>query len=88
MGQSKSSQQEKPTVTESEEEFLSLNMENVSNERITEDVEDIVHDLENLLGDSYSSAPDKGARSGSKTSEDVNLALEEFEELTRKDDGK
>lgn len=83
MGQSKSTEQEKPAAIESEEEFLNLNMENVSNERITEDVEDIVHDLENLLGDSYS-VP---ARSSTKTTEDVSLALEELEELTKKDDG-
>lgn len=82
MGQSRSAEQPKPSTLESEEEFLNMNME--SNERITEDVEDIVHDLENLLGDSYSSAPSRSSET-KKSDEDVNLALEELEELTRKE---
>lgn len=87
MGQSKSSEQPKSAMMESEEEFLNLNMENVSNERITEDVEDIVHDLENLLGDTYNTS-NKGPRTAENTSDDVALALEEFEELTKPDEGK
>lgn len=85
MGQSKSTEQEKSAAMESEEEFLNLNMENVSNEHITEDVEDIVHDLENLLGDSYNTSG-KGSKAAVKTNEDVPVTLLEFEELTRKDD--
>lgn len=37
---------------ETEEEFLNLNIGNEAESEITEDVEDIVQDLENLLGES------------------------------------
>lgn len=84
MGQSKSTEQPKPAVVESEEEFLNLNMENT--EQITEDVEDIVHDLENLLGDTYNTSD--RSKPDEKTNEDVSLALEELEELTKPDEGK
>lgn len=89
MGQSKSRvEQPQAAALESEEEFLNLNMENVSNERITENVEDIVHALENLLGDSYT-IPDRGATTTPmKTSEDVTLALAELEELTKNEGGR
>lgn len=87
MGQSKSSEQPKRTITESEEDFLNLNMENVSSEQITEDVEDIVHDLENLLGDTYNK-PNRESESAVKTNENVSLALEELQELTKEDSGK
>lgn len=59
-----------------------MHMENVSSERITEDVEDIVQDLENLLGDSYVS-PSKSDKREEKT--DINVAFEELQELTKED---
>lgn len=53
MGQSVTSHKEMESA-ETEEEFLNLNISSASNE-ITEDVEDIVHDLENLLDESVDS---------------------------------
>lgn len=54
MGQSSTSHNKEMESTETEEEFLNLNITSAS-DTITEDVEDIVHDLENLLDESVDS---------------------------------
>lgn len=64
----------KKTYIEPDEEFLNLNVANESDNKITEDVEDIVHDLENLLGESASSSYSASAKSAETS---VNVAGEE-----------
>lgn len=64
MGQSLASNKEVDTA-ETEEEFLNLNIASASN-TITEDVEDIVHDLENLLDESVDSCQITSRSIGSK----------------------
>lgn len=55
MGQSTLSHNKKVDSLETEEEFLNLNINSESSNNVTEDVEDIVHDLENLLDESADS---------------------------------
>lgn len=65
-----------------EADLLEISMSNVSNEKITEDVEDLVQDLENLLGESTDSFYISSRRTSANTSETVKEKVSEAAETS------